>query len=158
MAKRKNTTKIIISILIGAIVLYLIYIFTQQRQKKDGGGEWHNFNWGGSQMNGTEVLLCCTDNVQNILKVGDKVELDITSCSSAMSHILNTQGHICSTKPCVCRGDLSGVHEVVGFGDDSTSSFADKGFRIKTNWQGSSFPSVDIASGKWRKVNSLNWW
>ena len=159
MATTKKTGKIVITILIISIVLYLVYVYFQKNQTRtSGGNEWHNFEWGGSQRNGTEVLLCCTDNIQNLLSVGDRVELEVGGCETAFSNMIQDPTHICTTKTCVCRGDLSGVHEVVGFGDDTGSSFADKGFRIQTTWEGSSSPTPSIISGKWRKVAHTNWW
>ena len=51
--------------------------------------------------------------------------------------------------------DLNGKHEVVGFGDDSTSDYANSGFRIKTTWYGSSSANPSIINGKWRKSKKL---
>ena len=80
MAKRKFTTgKIVITILVVAIILYLLYVWSQTNQAKTGEeNQWHDFEWGGSNMGGKEVLLCCTDNIQSMLKLGDKVEYIIS--------------------------------------------------------------------------------
>jgi len=160
MAKTKaKTTKIIITILIVLVIAYIIYAGYQNNAKK-GGGEWHNFMWGGTQGGGTEVLLCCSSDIQSLLQIGDEVEIEVDACSRYRNYIAKTSGHICETKPCMCRGDLSGIHEVVGFGDDEGKGWESgkhSGFRIKTSWQGSSSPTVDIISGKWRKVAKNKW-
>tara|TARA_R110002051_G_scaffold323218_2_gene416107 strand:- start:3109 stop:3600 length:492 start_codon:yes stop_codon:yes gene_type:complete len=163
MATKKKTGKIVITILIVAIVLYLIYVFMQGKGNKKMGqeGEWHNFMWGSSQGKGTEVLICCVKDVQSKLQIGDKVEIQVDGCSAYLDYVSKTSGHICETKPCLCRGDLTGTHKVVGFGDDEVDIHRNgehSGFRIKSNWQGTSFTSVDIVSGKWRKVPNTNWW
>jgi len=163
MAKTKaKTTKIIITILIVLVIAYIIYAGYQNNAKK-GGGEWHPFDWGGSQGGGTEVLLRSVSlkdsstDIQSFLQIGDEVEIDVDACSKYRNHIATTSGHICETKPCVCRGDLSGIHEVVGFGDENTGQYSTNSFRIKTSWQGSSSPTPDIISGKWRKVAKNKW-
>tara|TARA_R100001244_G_scaffold109866_1_gene81260 strand:+ start:20 stop:499 length:480 start_codon:yes stop_codon:yes gene_type:complete len=158
MAKAK-TTKIIITILIVLVIVYIIYA-TRQNKAKKGGGEWHWFEWGGSQGGGTEVLLCCSNDIQSLLQIGDEVEIEVDACSEYRNYIAKTSGHICESKPCMCRGDLSGIHEVVGFGDDASDIYSTgqySGFRIKTAWQGSSSPTPDIISGKWRKVAKSTW-
>jgi len=153
MAKKKfTTTRIVITILVLAVILYLVYVFSQRQKKSSEEGDWHNFNWGGSQHGGTEVLLCCTPNITDILQVGDMVQLDIGGCEKAFAQMIQDPSHICTTKTCVCRGDLTGVHEVVGFGDDSGTSFTNTGFRIQASWESSSSPTPSIVSGKFRKI------
>ena len=160
MATKKKTGKIIITILVIAVVLYLIYIFMQSKGNAKKGGEWHSISWGGSQAGGTEVLLCCSNDIQNLLQIGDEEEIQVDACSRYRNYIGKTSGHMCETKPCVCRGDLSGVHEVVGFGDDEGKGWDSgeySGFRIKTSWESSGSPTPDIISGKWRKVAKNTW-
>ena len=159
-----KTTQILITILIIGIVLYLIYVWMQSRRTREGGesGEWYSFNWGGSQSNGTEVMFHNPNwrekSIQQILSVGDNVEIDISGCASSLAHITQDPSNICNTKNCVCRGDLSGVHEVVGLGDDS-GGYMDSGFRIMADWQGSSSPTPSIANGRFRKVaKNTGWW
>ena len=157
-----KTTQILITILIIGIVLYLVYVWMQNNQAKESGGEWYLFNWGGSNMNGTQVMFHFSDrqgkNIGDILQVGDNVEIDISGCASSLAYISTNPDNLCNSKNCVCRGDLSRTHEVVGLGDDS-GGWMDSGFRIMADWQGSSSPTPSIANGRFRKVaKNTGWW
>lgn len=156
--------KILMTILVVALVIYLVYVFMQRNKTKQSeSGEWHTFNWGGSQMNGTEVMFHYPNwrdkSIQQILSVGDNVEIEINGCPESWSHITNDANHLCRTKACVCRGDLSGTHQVVGLGDDS-GGYMDSGFRIMANWESNNSPTPSLANGRFRKVASTTqgWW
>ena len=158
MAKKiGNTQRTIIIILVVSVIAYIIYAIRENNSTKEGT-DWHNFEWGGSQGNGSQVLICCTKNIQEMLKIGDKVEIKVEGCPETLSSILQNTNSICKTKMCVCRGDMNGIHQVVGFGDDASSSHSTNGFRIAFNWQSNSSPTPSIANGKWRKVSNMNWW
>jgi len=149
---RGSSGKILLIILIIAILFYLGYVYLQKQKGTEGSGGWHTFDWGGAQMNSTEVLLCCDDNVQNELKLGDQVEIKVDGCVKSFTHINSDPNHNCHTKTCVCRMDINGIHEVVGFGDDAGPEFSTKGFRIKADWVGRNLPNPSIIDGRWRKV------
>ena len=114
-------------------------------------------------MNGTEVMFHYPNwrdkSIQQILSVGDNVEIEINGCPESWSHITNDANHLCRTKACVCRGDLSGTHQVVGLGDDS-GGYMDSGFRIMANWESNNSPTPSLANGRFRKVASTTqgWW
>lgn len=155
MARKNKSGKIIITILVVALILFLIYVFIQKQKGTEETGTWHTFDWGGSQMNSTEVLLCCSDNVQNELKIGDEVEIKVDGCVKSFAWINDHPNHNCHTKTCVCRMDINGIHKVVGFGDDASPDFStgkNSGFRIKANWVGRNLPTPSIVDGRWRKV------
>lgn len=152
--------KQILYIIIGVVVAYIIYKYLSNKGLLKTGGEWKPINWGGSQNNGTEVLLHCStcSNIQSDLKVGDMIEFKVDSCQATLDYInsnrykenIYTGG--CKSKICECRNDLNGTHEVVGFGDSDNSAYANSGFRIKAVWNGMSSPTPSIVDGMWRKV------
>jgi len=147
--------KQILYIIIAVVIAYILYRYLANKGILKTGGDWKPINWGGSQSNGTEVLLHCStcSDIQSDLKVGDMIEFKVDSCQATLDYI-NSDNYTgeCKQKVCECRNDLNGQHEVVGFGDSNNNDYENSGFRIKAIWNGMSSPTPSIVNGMWRKI------